>query len=60
MANNRTFFISSMISDVRLRKFKVGIASHYLLVMRFVHFPYWRRAQGKRVLEITNPRKRHT
>jgi hypothetical protein len=42
MANKRTFFISSMISDVRLRKFKVGIASHYLLVMRFVHFPYWR------------------
>jgi hypothetical protein len=39
MANKRTFFISSMITEVRLRKFKVGIASHYLMVMRFVHFP---------------------
>jgi hypothetical protein len=39
MANNRAFFISSMINDVALRKLKVGIASHYLLLMCFVLFP---------------------
>ena len=39
MVNNRAFFISPMIGELKLRKSELVRPSRYLMVMRFFHFP---------------------